>query len=74
MAAGVDASRGDAALSSTQLLLAAAWTGALWTVGALVAPGLFAALPDRVLAGTLAGALLHGGGLARAGRRAPRSS
>jgi uncharacterized protein DUF4149 len=31
------------------------WAGALWTVGFLVAPTLFAALPDRTLAGDLAG-------------------
>jgi hypothetical protein len=33
------------------------WAGALWTTGFLVAPTLFAVLPDRVLAGDLAGRL-----------------
>lgn len=33
------------------------WAGALWTVGFLVAPALFATLPDRTLAGELAGRL-----------------
>lgn len=33
------------------------WAGALWTVGYMVAPTLFAALADRTLAGDLAGRL-----------------
>jgi len=33
------------------------WAGALWTIGFIVAPTLFAALPDRALAGDLAGRL-----------------
>ncbi len=33
------------------------WVGALWTTGVLVAPLIFRTLPDRVLAGALAGAL-----------------
>ena len=48
-------SRWRSAALSAQLLLATAWCGALWTIGYVVAPGLFAALPDRVLAGSLAG-------------------
>ncbi len=31
------------------------WAGSLWTVGYLVAPVLFATLPERSLAGTIAG-------------------
>jgi len=42
-------------LSRARLLIAALWAGSLWTVGYLVAPVLFARLPDRVLAGTVAG-------------------
>lgn len=38
-----------------QLLVAAVWCGALWTIGYMVAPGLFAWAPDRTVAGTLAG-------------------
>lgn len=33
------------------------WAGALWTVGFMVAPTLFAAVSDRTLAGELAGRL-----------------
>jgi hypothetical protein len=35
------------------------WAGSLWTVGYLVAPTLFATLADRVLAGTVAGAMFR---------------
>lgn len=42
-------------LAAAQLLIAAVWCGAQWTVGHLVAPGLFAWAPDRVTAGMLAG-------------------
>lgn len=41
--------------AGAQLLVAAVWCGAQWTVGYLVAPGLFAWAPDRVTAGMLAG-------------------
>ena len=41
--------------AALQLLVAAAWCGAQWTVGYVVAPGLFAWAPDRVVAGGLAG-------------------
>jgi hypothetical protein len=34
-----------------------AWVGALWTVGLMVAPTLFHFVPDRMLAGSLAGRL-----------------
>lgn len=38
-------------------LVTAAWVVSLWTVGYLVAPVLFATVPDRTQAGTLAGAV-----------------
>ena len=43
------------ALAAMQLLAAAVWCGALWTIGYAVAPGLFAWAPDRATAGMLAG-------------------
>jgi len=36
-------------------ILLAAWAGSLWTVCGIVAPSLFAVLPDRGLAGQVAG-------------------
>ncbi|MEO6919335.1 MAG: DUF4149 domain-containing protein [Collimonas sp.] len=42
-----------------RLLIATLWVGSLWTVGYLVAPTLFATLPDRMLAGTIAGSLFR---------------
>jgi len=36
-------------------IVLAAWAGSLWTVCAVVAPSLFAVLPDRALAGQTAG-------------------
>jgi hypothetical protein len=47
--------------SRARLLLASLWAGSTWTLGYLVAPTLFGALPDRVLAGTLAAAMFHNG-------------
>ena len=38
-------------------LAVTAWVGALWTVGLMVAPVLFHYLPDRTLAGSIAGRL-----------------
>ena len=38
-------------------LLIVVWLGSLWTVGYLVAPVLFATLPERALAGQVAGRL-----------------
>jgi Domain of unknown function (DUF4149) len=38
-------------------IVATAWVGSLWTSGYLVAPTLFATVPDRTQAGTLAGAV-----------------
>ncbi|NDC10758.1 MAG: DUF4149 domain-containing protein, partial [Oxalobacteraceae bacterium] len=40
-------------------LLVTLWAGSLWTVGYLAAPLLFASLPDRTLAGTIAGTLFR---------------
>ncbi|WP_426109614.1 DUF4149 domain-containing protein [Massilia sp. PWRC2] len=41
------------------LLVAALWAGSLWTIGYVVAPTLFLALHDNVLAGTIVGVLLR---------------
>jgi uncharacterized protein DUF4149 len=38
-------------------LAVTAWVGALWSIGLLVAPTLFQFVPDRVLAGSIAGRL-----------------
>ena len=46
-------------LEKVRLIVAVLWAGSLWTVGYLVAPTLFATLSDRVLAGTIAGAMFH---------------
>ncbi len=40
-------------------LVPALWVGSLWTVGYLVAPALFALLPDRSMAGDVAGRLFQ---------------
>jgi hypothetical protein len=40
-------------------LVLALWSGALLTIGGLVAPTLFRVLPDRALAGFIAGELFH---------------
>jgi hypothetical protein len=45
--------------SRARLLIVTLWVGSLWTIGYLVAPTLFATLPDRVLAGTIAGSLFR---------------
>ncbi|MDB5764188.1 MAG: hypothetical protein JWQ21_3183 [Herminiimonas sp.] len=42
-----------------RLLIATLWAGSLWTIGYLVAPTLFATLPDKALAGTIAGSLFR---------------
>lgn len=44
--------------SGTERILLALWVGALWTVGFMVAPVLFAEL-DRHTAGSIAGILFH---------------
>ncbi len=46
-------------MSLARRLLLALWAGALVTVGGLVAPTLFAILPDRHLAGFIAGELFR---------------
>lgn len=40
-------------------ILVTFWAGALWTVGFVVAPTLFELLPERSLAGSVAGQLFH---------------
>jgi len=40
-----------------QFLTVTLWVGVLWTVGLMVAPTLFEFVPDRVLAGSIAGRL-----------------
>ena len=40
---------------SLQEIAVTLWVGGLWTTGYMVAPVLFASLPDRMLAGMLAG-------------------
>ncbi len=46
-------------LRLARTLLITFWAGSLWTVGYLAAPLLFATLPDRMLAGTIAGSLFR---------------
>jgi hypothetical protein len=43
--------------SYLQAVAVTLWVGSLWTMGLLVAPMLFRMLPDRVLAGAIAGRL-----------------
>ena len=45
--------------SHLRILLVTLWAGSLWTVGYLAAPVLFASLPDRSLAGSIAGMLFR---------------
>lgn len=40
-----------------QTLTVTLWVGSLWTTGLLIAPALFRILPDRMLAGAVAGRL-----------------
>ena len=42
---------------SVQSLAVTLWVGALWTVGLMVAPTLFQFVPDRIVAGSIAGRL-----------------
>ncbi len=46
-------------LTLARTLLVTLWAGSLWTVGYLAAPLLFLTLPDRMLAGTIAGTLFR---------------
>lgn len=44
-------------IDALQSITATLWVGGLWAIGFIVAPVLFATLPDRALAGLLAGKL-----------------
>ena len=46
-------------MAAVQRVLLTLWVGALWGVGYLAVPVLFQALPDRMLAGALAGRMFH---------------
>ncbi len=46
-------------IARLRLLLATFWAGSLWTVGYVAAPTFFATLPDRMLAGFVAGQLFR---------------
>lgn len=46
-------------MARIRLLIVTLWAGSLWTTGYMVAPTLFATLPDHVLAGTIAGNLFR---------------
>jgi len=46
-------------MTLARTLLVTLWAGSLWTIGYLAAPVLFATLPDRTLAGTIAGTLFR---------------
>lgn len=46
-------------LSGLRLLLVTLWAGSLWAIGYLAAPTLFVTLPDRMLAGAIAGSLFR---------------
>ncbi len=46
-------------LLAGERILLTLWVGALWTIGYIVAPALFANLEDRALAGTLAGLMFE---------------
>lgn len=45
--------------SRARLLVAVLWVGAIWTIGYVVAPTLFATLQDRTLAGTIAASMFR---------------
>ncbi|MDR3351812.1 MAG: DUF4149 domain-containing protein [Zoogloeaceae bacterium] len=49
--------------ASFQITLTA-WVGSLWSIGYLVVPTLFYTLPDRMLAGEIAGHIFHVSGWA----------
>ncbi len=42
-----------------QVLIATLWVGSLWTISYIVAPTLFSILPEKALAGTIAGQLFR---------------
>lgn len=52
---------GPRQLAGLRALLVTFWAGSLWTVGYVAAPTFFATLPDRMLAGTVAGSLFRSG-------------
>lgn len=47
-------------LTNGERMLLSLWVGALWSIGYLAAPTLFASLEDRALAGMLAGKMFTG--------------
>ncbi|HEX6829216.1 MAG TPA: DUF4149 domain-containing protein [Burkholderiales bacterium] len=47
-------------LSAVEATAVTLWVGGLWAIGYLAAPLLFATIPDRVLAGAVAGRLFAG--------------
>ncbi len=57
--AAISDSRAQRLLGGARTLLATLWAGSLWTVGYVAAPTFFATLPDRMLAGTVAGNLFR---------------
>lgn len=52
-----------AVLPCARIVLVTVWAGSIWTLGYLVAPMLFAALTDRVLAGMIAGSMFRAGAM-----------
>ena len=48
-------------LATVRLLVVTLWAGSLWTIGYMVAPTLFGTLPDRGLAGVIAGSMFTTG-------------
>jgi hypothetical protein len=56
---GQIASRGARAIDFVVTFLVTLWAGSLWTVCGIVAPQLFATLPERQLAGQMAARLFH---------------
>lgn len=45
--------------ANLRILIATLWVGSLWTVGYLVAPILFATLPERAMAGSIAASMFR---------------
>lgn len=52
-------SRARCQIDNLVLVLVVFWAGALWTVGFVVAPALFELIPERSLAGSIAGRLFQ---------------
>ena len=57
--AAISDTRAQRLLGGLRALLVTFWAGSLWTVGYVAAPTFFATLPDRMLAGTVAGNLFR---------------